>query len=137
MAFQCLRKPLAELKILDTGCVDGRSQKKTFSSCFVHIFPIPVFELLSVAFNVKDTTIFAPNLYRFLSICILYPSTVFQCLLEEIKKYCEIQCEFRLNSSLWATFLQFVEVNLLHFPACAWGKSWRHSFLLLMYGLPF
>lgn len=53
---------------------------------FCSYFPTPVFELHSVAFNVKDTSIFAPNLCRFLTICIVHPS-LFQCLLEAIKKY--------------------------------------------------
>lgn len=88
---------------------------KNLLKLFCLYFPTPVFELFSVTFNVKDTSIFAPNLYRFLTICILHPSSVFQCLLEEIKMYCEIWCEFRLNSSLWAAFLQF--------PAFAQGKA--------------
>lgn len=40
--------------------------------------------------------------------------------------------DFRLNHTLWATFLQFAEVNLLHSPMCVW----RQEFLLLIHGLP-
>lgn len=83
---------------MDTGCVDDRSREKNLLKLFRSYFPTPVFELLSVAFNVKDTSIFGPNLYRFLTVCILHPSSVFQCLLEAIKKCCETRCEFRLNS---------------------------------------